>query len=116
MDGSAVSEVDAYIAGFPAHVSQRLNAIRQIVREVAPTATERICMRMPTFDLQGKWFVHYAAYEKHIGFYPQPDGVAAFRDKLKEYKTSKGAIQFPLDKPLPVDLIREIVTHRAATQ
>jgi len=113
---SSGSEIDAYINGFPADVRERLNAIRSIVKELAPQATERICMKMPTFDLHGKWFVHYAGYAKHIGFYPQPEGIVAFKDKLAEHKTSKGAVQFPLNKPLPVDLIREIVKFRAGEQ
>lgn len=107
-----MSEVDAYIAAFPAEVQEKLKAIREIVYEEAPQATERICMKMPTFDLNGKWFVHFAAMEKHIGFYPQPSGVAAFKDKLAGYKTSKGAIQFPMAQPLPLELIREIVQYR----
>lgn len=111
-----MNEVDAYIGGFTEDVQERLTAIRDIVRELAPQATERICMRMPTLDLNGKWFVHYAGFEKHIGFYPQPEGVAAFKDKLGGYKTSKGAIQFPLNKPLPTELIREIVAFRVSEQ
>jgi uncharacterized protein YdhG (YjbR/CyaY superfamily) len=111
-----MSEVDRYIAGFSEEVQERLRAIRGIVREIAPQATERICMRVPTFDLNGKWLVHYAGYKRHIGFYPQPDGVAAFADRLGEFKTSKGAIQFPLSMPLPAGLIRDIVTYRVNQQ
>jgi uncharacterized protein YdhG (YjbR/CyaY superfamily) len=108
----SMSEIDSYINSFPADVQERLHVIRDIVRELAPQATERICMRMPTFDLNGKWLVHFAGFEKHIGFYPQPEGIIAFKEKLKEYKTSKGTVQFPLNRPLPVDLIREIVAYR----
>jgi uncharacterized protein YdhG (YjbR/CyaY superfamily) len=111
-----MSEIDRYIDGFPTDVRERLRTIRDIVRELAPQATERICMRIPTFDLNGKWLVHYAGFEKHIGFYPQPEGISAFKDRLKGYKTSKGTIQFPLDKPLPTDLIREIVAYRVREQ
>jgi uncharacterized protein YdhG (YjbR/CyaY superfamily) len=111
-----MNEIDAYIGNFPADVQERLNAIRNIVRELAPQATERICMRMPTFDLNGKWLVHFAGFEKHIGFYPQPEGITAFKEQLKDYKTSKGAVQFPLNKPLPIDLIREIVQYRVNEQ
>ena len=107
-----MNEIDIYIQNFPEDVQEMLSAIRNIVQELAPQATERICMRMPTFDLDGRWLVHYAAYAKHIGFYPQPDGIAAFEDKLKMYKTSKGAVQFPLDAPLPLELIREIVAYK----
>lgn len=111
-----MNEIDAYISTFPAEVQERLTAIRKLIREIAPQATERICMRMPTYDLDGKWLVHFAGFEKHIGFYPQPDGIAAFQGKLKEYKTTKGAVQFPLDKPLPLDLIGEIVRYKVAHQ
>jgi len=111
-----VNDVDAYIKSFPEDVQQRLNAIREVIRQEAPQASERICMRMPTYDLNGKWLVHFAAFKKHIGFYPQPEGIAAFKERLAGYKTSKGAVQFPLDKPLPLDLIREIVRFRAAQQ
>lgn len=111
-----MNEVESYIKGFPVEVQERLNAIREIVREIAPQATERICMRMPTYDLNGKWLVHFAGFEKHIGFYPQPEGIIAFTEKLIGYKTSKGTIQFPLNKPLPLDLIREIVKFRVEAQ
>lgn len=111
-----MNEVGTYINGFSGEVKDRLNAIRDIVRELAPHATERICMRMPTYDLNGKWLVHFAGFEKHIGFYPQPEGIIAFKDKLTGFKTSKGTIQFPLNKPLPVGLIREIVKHRVDAQ
>lgn len=111
-----MNEVDTYINGFSGEVKDRLNAIRDIVRELAPDATERICMRMPTYDLNGKWLVHFAGFEKHIGFYPQPEGMIAFRDKLTGFKTSKGTIQFPLNMPLPAGLIREIVKYRVDAQ
>jgi len=111
-----MNEVDEYIKSFPAEVQERLTAIRNIIHELAPQATERICMRMPTYDLNGKWLVHFAGYKKHIGFYPQPEGIAAFEEKLSGYKTSKGAVQFPLNKPLPIDMIREIVRFRVDEQ
>jgi len=107
-----MNEVDAYIKNFPQEVQERLNIIRSITKELAPLATERICMRIPTFDLNGKWLIHYGGFEKHIGFYPQPEGISAFKEKLKGYKSSKGSVQFPLDKPLPVDLIREMIEFR----
>lgn len=111
-----MNEVDDYINGFPAEVQERLNEIRNIITETAPQAAERICMRMPTYDLNGGWLVHFAGFDKHIGFYPQPEGIIAFQDKLKDYKTTKGAIQFPMNKPLPLDLIREIVKYRLENQ
>jgi len=111
-----MNEIDAYIQKFSDDVQERLSIIRTMVKELAPQATERICMRMPTFDLNGKWLVHFAGFEKHIGFYPQPEGIVAFQEKLKDYKTSKGSVQFPLNKPLPLDLIREIIAFRVAEQ
>ena len=111
-----MNEVNAYIKGFPVEVQERLTAIRNIILELAPQATERICMRMPTYDFNGKWLVHFAGFEKHIGFYPQPEGIKAFKEKLTNYKTSKGTVQFPLGKPLPLDLIREIVRFRVDEQ
>lgn len=111
-----MNEVDVYIESYPDDVQKRLKEIRNMILEEAPDATERICMRMPTYDLNGKWFVHFAAFKKHIGFYPQPNGIEAFEDKLKDYKTSKGTVQFPLNKPLPIDLMREIVRYRYKEQ
>lgn len=111
-----MNEVDKYINGFPAEVQERLTAIRNIILEIAPQADERMCMRMPTYDLNGKWLVHFAGFNKHIGFYPQPEGIAAFKEKLAGYKTSKGTVQFPLSKPLPLELIREIISFRVNEQ
>lgn len=111
-----MNQVDEYINRFPAEIKERLTDIRNIIRELAPEATERICMRMPTYDLNGKWLVHFAAFNKHIGFYPQPEGIEAFKNKLAGYKTSKGAVQFPHNKPLPLDIIREIVAYRIKQQ
>jgi len=111
-----MNEIDTYISGFSGDVQEKLSAICAIIREETPQATERICMRMPTFDLNGKWLVHFAAFPKHIGFYPQPEGVEAFKEKLTGYKTTKGTIQFPLSKPLPLDLLREIVRYRVNEQ
>lgn len=111
-----MNEIDLYIQAYPEEIQARLYAIRDAIRELAPQATERICMHMPTYDLNGKWLVHFAGYKKHIGFYPQPSGVTAFRDRLTGYKTSKGAIQFPLNQELPLDLIREIIAYRVKQQ
>jgi uncharacterized protein YdhG (YjbR/CyaY superfamily) len=106
--------VDEYIAAQADDVQAILRELRRVIREAAPEATERICMRMPTFDLNGKWLVHFGAFKKHVGFFPQPDGVAAFADRLTGYKTSKGTIQFPLNKPIPYDLVAEITQFRVA--
>lgn len=111
-----MNDIDKYIKDCPKDVQGRLNELRAMIQELAPDATERICMRMPTYDLNGKWLVHFAAFAKHIGFYPQPEGIVAFKEQLKPYKTTKGTIQFPLDEPLPMDLIKEIIIYRVNEQ
>jgi uncharacterized protein YdhG (YjbR/CyaY superfamily) len=105
------NSIDEYIGLFPSEVQDILTTLRKVIKEAAPEATEKISYQMPTFAMHGN-LVHFAAYKKHIGFYPAASGVAAFTDKLVEYKTSKGAIQFPIDKPLPYELIKEIVRYR----
>ena len=105
------NSIDEYIGLYPSEVQDILTTLRKVIKESAPEATEKISYQMPTFAMHGN-LVHFAAYKKHIGFYPAASGVAAFTDKLVEYKTSKGAIQFPIDKPLPYELIREIVQFR----
>jgi uncharacterized protein YdhG (YjbR/CyaY superfamily) len=88
-----------------------MEKMRKAIKEEAPQATEAISYQMPTFKLNGN-LVHFAAYKKHIGFYPTPSAIEAFREKLSSYKTSKGAIQFPIDKSLPIDLIKDMVKYR----
>ena len=105
------NSIDEYIGLYPSEIQDILTTLRKVIKESAPEATEKISYQMPTFAMHGN-LVHFAAYKKHIGFYPAASGVAAFTDKLVEYKTSKGAIQFPIDKPLPYELIREIVQFR----
>ena len=106
---AASPEVDEYIDGFTGEVAERLTAMRQVIRDTAPDAAERISWSMPTYDLARGIQVHFAGYKRHIGFYPQPDAIEAFADELREYKSSKGAVQFPLDRPLPVGLVRRVV-------
>jgi uncharacterized protein YdhG (YjbR/CyaY superfamily) len=103
--------IDEYIETFPMELQEKLREIRQTIRESAPDATEAISYQMPTFKLNGN-LVHFAAYEHHIGFYPIPSGMEAFKEELSHYKTGKGSAQFPLDQPLPLDLIRRIVEFR----
>jgi uncharacterized protein YdhG (YjbR/CyaY superfamily)/predicted GIY-YIG superfamily endonuclease len=105
--------IDDYIAQFPADVQNKLNELRCVINKAAPNAAEKISYGMPTFYLH-KNLVHFAAFKKHIGFYPSPSGIEAFKDELSIYKTSKGTVQFPLDKPLPLDLITRIVEFRVA--
>jgi uncharacterized protein YdhG (YjbR/CyaY superfamily) len=104
--------IDAYISKFPPEVQEILNTLRKVIQESAPEAKEKISYQMPTFDLHGN-LVHFAAYKNHIGFYPAPSGVDAFKHELSPYKWAKGSIQFPLDKPLPYELVSRIVKFRA---
>lgn len=104
-------DIDAYIAAAPAAVRPMLTLVRATIAKAAPHATEAISYRMPTFKLHGN-LVHFAAFTHHIGFYPGSGAVDAFRDELGDFKTSKGAIQFPLDRPMPVALITRITRHR----
>ncbi len=103
--------IDVYISKYPEEIQKMLQELRQIIQESAPEATEKISYQMPTFYLNGN-LVHFAVNKNHIGFYPAPSGIEAFEEALKPYKYSKGAIQFPFDKPIPYDLIRRIVKHR----
>jgi uncharacterized protein YdhG (YjbR/CyaY superfamily) len=103
--------IDAYIAAFPDDVQTILQQIRRTIHEAAPEATEAISYGMPTFKLHGN-LVHFAAFKNHIGFYPVPSGIEAFKDELAAYKQGKGSVQFPLNRPMPLDLIRRIVQFR----
>jgi uncharacterized protein YdhG (YjbR/CyaY superfamily) len=107
------SSIDAYIASFPEQVQDILNTLRATIRAAAPDAEEKISYQMPTFSLKGN-LVHFAAHTNHIGFYPTPSGIAAFQDELSGYKGAKGSVQFPLEQPLPLDLIQRIVQFRVA--
>lgn len=112
MEKSNFTTIDEYIAGFPAEVQEKLRAMRATIHAAAPDATEKISYMMPTFFLNGN-LVHFAAFQKHIGFYPAPRGIEQFKDELSRYKGAKGSVQFPLDQPLPLDLIDRIVRFRA---
>ncbi|WP_438431492.1 arylamine N-acetyltransferase [Gorillibacterium sp. sgz500922] len=109
---AAIETIDAYIASFPPDVQERLREMRRTIREAAPDAVEAIRYRMPTFVLNGN-LVHFAAFRRHIGFYPDPEGIEAFRDELSAYQGAKGSVQFPLDRPIPYDLVRRITEYRA---
>ncbi len=86
--------------------------MRQVIKAAAPDASETISYQMPTFDLNGKHLVHFAGFAKHVGFYPVPSGIEAFNEELAHYKGGKGSVQFPLSKPMPVELIRRSVEYR----
>ncbi len=111
---TTASSIDEYIAGFPPETQQALEELRALIRECAPEATETISYAIPTFDLNGHHLVHFAGYAKHIGFYPVPSAMEAFREELAPYRSGKGSAQFPLGLPLPADLIRRIVAFRVA--
>jgi uncharacterized protein YdhG (YjbR/CyaY superfamily) len=106
-----ISPIDEYISTFPAEVQRILNELRQTIKEVAPEAEETINYQIPTFTLHGN-LVHFAAFQNHIGFYPTPSGMEAFKEELSGYKGAKGSVQFPINEPLPLALIRRIVEYR----
>ncbi len=103
--------IDEYIAGFPNDVQEILEKIRMTIRKAAPDAEEKISYQIPTFTLKGN-LVHFAAFKKHIGFYPAPRGIEKFKKELTVYEGGKGTARFPLDKPIPFGLISRIVKFR----
>ena len=105
------TSVEAYISDFPEETKIKLQLIREVIQKAAPDATEKISYAIPTFDLKGN-LVHYAGYKNHIGFYPGGVGIEAFKDELSIYKSAKGSVQFPLNQPLPVELITRITAFR----
>jgi uncharacterized protein YdhG (YjbR/CyaY superfamily) len=111
---STARSIDEYIAEFPPETQKVLEELRALIKATAPDATETISYAIPTFDLNGKHLVHFGGYKKHIGFYPTSAGTEAFQEELQPYKRSKGTVQFPLDQPMPTDLIRRIVEFRIA--
>ena len=103
--------IDEYISAFPEPIQKKLSELRALIRQTAPAAQEKISYQMPTFYLNGN-LVHFAAYSAHIGFYPTPSAIAGFSRDLAKCKTSKGAVQFPLEQSLPRELIKRIVRFR----
>lgn len=112
-DKPTFATIDDYISQFPPEVQDILETLRKVIQESAPEAKEKISYQMPTFALHGN-LVHFAAYKNHIGFYPAPSGIEAFQQELAAYKGAKGSVQFPIDKPLPYELISRIVRYRVA--
>jgi len=110
--GKKPSTIDEYIASFPDEVQGILETMRRTIKKAAPTAEATIRYQMPTFKLNGKNLVHFAAFKHHIGFYPIPSGITAFQKERSIYKQGKGSVQFPLDKPMPYDLVKRIVLFR----
>ncbi len=107
----APETIDEYIAGFPADIQVILQKIRKTIKDAAPDAQEAISYQMPTFKFHGN-LVHFAAFKNHIGFYPVPSGIEKFKAELSVYKQGKGSVQFPLDQPIPYDLISRVVKYR----
>lgn len=105
--------IDEYIAGFPPEVQRIMEQVRATIRKAAPDATESISYRIPTFKLHGSYLVYFAGHTKHIGVYPAPVDAPALKKELAPYATGKGTVQFPMDKPIPTDVITKIVKYRA---
>lgn len=108
---STFQTVDEYIKTFPDNIQSLLESIRQTIQKAAPQAEETISYQIPTFKLNGN-LVHFAAYKNHIGFYPTKSGIEAFKKELSPYRSAKGSVQFPIDKPLPLPLITRMVQYR----
>ena len=107
-----MNEVDKYIYSFPEEVRNILLQIRQIIHQEAPDAIEGFAYQMPSYKTNGKPLVYFAGFKKHIGFYATPSGHSEFAKELSEYKQGRGSVQFPLNKPIPLDLIKQIVIFR----
>jgi uncharacterized protein YdhG (YjbR/CyaY superfamily) len=108
---SGYRTIDEYIKSCPGGVQSKLKQLRSLIKRIAPEAQEKISYQMPTFYLNGN-LVHFAAHSNHIGFYPTPSGIENFQKELSKYKSSKGAVQFPLDEPLPLRTVERIVKFR----
>lgn len=103
--------IDEYIRTFPPDVQEILENLRKLIHEIVPDAKEAMAYGIPTFTLDGN-LVHFAAFEHHIGFYPTPSAIEVFKKQFSPYKHAKGSVQFPLDQPIPYDLVRRIVEYR----
>ena len=112
---SGSSEVDEFIAKYPPDIQNVLQKIRSIIRKAAPDAQEKIGYGIPTFTLNGN-LVHYSVLKNHVGFYPTPSGIEKFKKELSKYEGAKGSVQFPLDQPIPYELIRKITEFRVQEQ
>jgi len=103
--------IDDYIKSFPKDIQKILGMVRQTIKKAAPEAEEAISYQMPTFKLNGN-LVHFAAFKNHVGFYPTPSGTKEFKKEISVFRSGKGSIQFPIDKPMPLSLIKKIVKYR----
>ena len=113
MEDIKPENINQYIAGFAPDVQEKLKSIRKLVHDTIPEAVETISYQMPAFKYNGKILVYFAAFKNHIGFYATPEANLAFKDELSEYKTTKGTIQLPYNKPLPMELLRKIILYKA---
>jgi uncharacterized protein YdhG (YjbR/CyaY superfamily) len=111
MKQAEYKNIDEYISLFPENVRGILQKMRQVIREAAPEATEAISYWIPTFKLNGN-LVHFGGYKKHVSFYPSPSGIEAFSEELATYETSRGTVKFPLNKPIPYELMKRMVEFR----
>lgn len=112
MEENTHKDIDSYIKSCPENVRPVLEKIRSIIHHAAPDAEETISYGMPTFKLHGEPLVYFAAWKEHIGFYATPEGNTAFKDELAKYHHDKGSVRFPLDQPIPFDLIEKIAAYR----
>lgn len=111
-ESKKINNIDGYTKAFPKDIQDILEKIRQAIKEAVPEVKETINYQIPTFKLNGKNLVHFAAWKQHIGFYPTADGIENFKEELAEYKTSKGSVQFPIESLIPYDLIKKIAIFR----
>ena len=116
MKSAPASTIDEYISNFPGETVKTLQQVRMAVRKAAPAAEETISYGMPAFRYKGRIIIYFAGYKNHIGVYATPSGHAAFQKELSAYKQGKGSVQFPLDQPMPLDLIKRIVKFRVQQQ
>ncbi len=112
MTNKQFKTIDEYIKTFPEDVQGILEKMRQTIKKAAPEAVEAISYQIPTFKLNGKNLVHFAAFKNHIGFYPTSSGIEAFKEELSLYKGAKGSVQFPIKEPIPYDLVKKMVIFR----
>lgn len=113
MEANKPENIDQYIAGFSGDVQEKLQTIRELVHDTIPEAVESISYQMPSFKYNGKILVYFAAFKNHIGFYATPEANIAFKNELSEYKTTKGTVQLPFDKPIPTELFRKMILYKA---
>jgi uncharacterized protein YdhG (YjbR/CyaY superfamily) len=112
MERRTATDIDEYISWFPDDIQKILKKIRATIKKAAPRAVESISYQIPTFKIDGKVLIYFAAFTKHVSLYPAPRDIVEFKDELKSYKGGKGTIQLPLDDPIPYELVARIVKFR----